>query len=146
MRSTKKTTAIVLAGAVGISSVAYGVGTQVDGGSSVAAAGNKAGAQRALPRRLWQPRCDWASSRRPVMPCATTTIQHANMRASFAAALANALGKSTEDSAALDSLESERRARFAAGWPSAERGGRRGGPALEELKDERPVPAGPARR
>jgi hypothetical protein len=46
MRSINKTTAIVLAGAVGLSSVAYGVGTQVDGGSSAAAARDNGAGQR----------------------------------------------------------------------------------------------------
>ena len=51
MRSPKKTTSIVLAGAVGLSSVAYGLGSQAGDGSSVAAAGDNAGAPRGCAER-----------------------------------------------------------------------------------------------
>ena len=40
MRSPRKTTAIILAGAAGLASVAYGLGTQTDGGSASAARDN----------------------------------------------------------------------------------------------------------
>ena len=40
MRSPRKTTAIILAGAAGLASVAYGLGTQSDGGSASAARDN----------------------------------------------------------------------------------------------------------
>ena len=117
MRFTKKTTAIVLAGSVGISSVAYGISTQVDGGSSVAAAGNKAGAQRAFaPPGLG----DLASELGVDAEALADALrdfheqEHADMRSKLAAALADALGKPAADvEAALSSLEGEHRARFA---------------------------------
>ena len=148
MRSTKKTTAIVLAGAVGLSSVAYGVGTQVDGGSSVAAAGNNAGVERgAIPPGFGNLAKELGVDADELRNALGDfhESEHADMRSAFAAALADALGKSTEDvQSALDSLQSERHERLAADLAQA-----LGveadavSKALDELKDERPEPGQP---
>jgi transcriptional regulator with XRE-family HTH domain len=146
MRSpNKKTTAIVLAGAVGLSTVAYGIGTQAGDGSSAAAARQNAGAQRGFtPPGL----ADLAKELGVEADALHDALrdyhkqEHAEMRSAFAAALAEALGKPAEEvQAALESLESERKARFAARLAQAL------GvdaddltKALEELKDERPAP------
>jgi transposase-like protein len=154
MRSTKKTTAIVLAGAVGISSVAYGIGTQVGGGSSVAAAdkqagtSNKAGAQRDFA----PPGLDDLANELGVDADALDKAlrdfheqEHADMRSAFASALADALGKSTTDvQAALDSLENAHEARFAAQLAKALGvDAEKVTTALEQLEDERPGPGTP---
>jgi hypothetical protein len=154
MRSTKKTTAIVLAGAVGISSVAYGIGTQVGGGSSVAAAdkqaetSNKAGAQRDFV----PPGLDDLANELGVDADALDKAlrdfhdqEHADMRSAFATALADALGKSTDDvQAALDSLENEHKARFATQLAKALGvDADKVTTALEQLENERPGPGRP---
>jgi transcriptional regulator with XRE-family HTH domain len=154
MRSTKKTTAIVLAGAVGISSVAYGIGTQVGGGASVAAAdkqagtSNKAGAQRDFA----PPGLDDLASELGVDADTLDKAlrdfheqEHAEMRSAFASALADALGKSTNDvQAALDSLENEHKARFAAQLAKALGvDADKVTTALEQLENERPGPGRP---
>lgn len=154
MRSTKKTAAIVLAGAVGISSVAYGVGTQVGGGSSVAAAdkqagaGNKADAQRDFA----PPGLDNLANDLGVDADALDKAlrdfheqEHADMRSAFAAALADALGKSTGDvQAALDSVENEHKARFAGRLAEALGvDADKVTTALEELENERHGPGRP---
>jgi len=145
MPATKKTTAIVLAGALGLSSVAYGIGTQVDGGSSVAAAGNDSGAQRGstppgfgdLATELGVDAAELEDALRDFHEA-----EHADMRSAFAAALAGALGKSTEQvQSALDSLEGKRKDRFAAQLADVLGvNADKVAAALEALKDERPGP------
>ena len=146
MRSpNKKTTAIVLAGAVGLSSVAYGIGTQAGDGSSAAAGEQNAGGQPTVaPPGL----ADLAQELGVEADALRDALrdfheqEHPDMRSAFATALAKALGKPAEEvRAALDSLDSERKARFAGRLADAlgvEAGDLTA--ALEELKDERPVP------
>lgn len=145
MRPTKKTTATVLAGAIGLSSVAYGIGTQADGGSSVAAAGNQAGAQHGSA----PPGFDNLAQKLGVDADALSDAlrdfheqEHADMRSAFAAALADALGKPVaEVQRALDSLESKRMARFATQLAQALGvDADKVATALDELEDERPEP------
>jgi transposase-like protein len=143
----KKTAAIVLVGAVGLSSVAYGIGTQAGDGSSAAASRQKAGTERGFAPPGFTDLAKKLGVEADALHDALRAYQeqeHAEMRTAFAAALAEALGKPTEEvQAALDSLEGERKARFAARLAKAL------GldaddvtTALEELKDERPGPGG----
>jgi hypothetical protein len=142
---TKKTTAIVLAGAVGLSSVAYGIGTQAGDGSSAAASRQNAGTERGPTPPGFTDLAKELGVEADALHDALRDYreqEHAEMRTAFVAALAKALGKPTEEvRAALDSLEDERKARFAAQLAKAL------GvdaddvtTALEELKDERPAP------
>jgi transcriptional regulator with XRE-family HTH domain len=117
MRFPTKTTAIVVAGAAGLASVAYGIGTQTGGGASEAAATGGAANQRGfappglnqLAKRLGVDADALAKALRDFHQ-----REHQDMRASFAKALADALGKSADDvQSALDLLESQREARFA---------------------------------
>jgi ClpA/ClpB-like protein len=146
MRSpNKKTTAVVLAGAVGLSSVAYGIGTQAGDGSSAAAARENPGMQRDFTPPGFADLAKELGVDADALRDALRDYhdqQHDEMRSAFAAALADALGKPTEDvQSALDSLESQHKARFAARLAQAL------GvdaddvtTALEELKDQRPDP------
>jgi hypothetical protein len=141
----KKTTAIVLAGAVGLSSVAYGIGTQAGDGSSAAASRQNGDAPRAFAPPGFTDLAQELGVEADALSDALRDHheqQHADMRSAFAAALAQALGKPAEDvKAALDSLASERKERFAARL--AEALGVEADDvttALEELKDERPAP------
>jgi hypothetical protein len=146
MRSPhKKTTAIVLAGAVGLSSVAYGIGTQAGDGSSAAAERENAGMQRDFaPPGL----ADLANELGVDADALRDALrdyhdqEHAQMRSAFAAALADALGKPTEDvQSALDSLANEHKTRFAARLAQALGVDAHDvTTALEELRDERPEP------
>lgn len=144
MGSTRKTTAIVLAGAVGLSSIAYGIGSQAgDGSSSAAAAGNRSGVQRGMaPPGFGDLATELGVDAQGLEEALRDfhESEHADMRSAFAAALANALGKSKEDvQAALDSLESDRHAHFAAQLANALNVDAPDvAAALEELKDERP--------
>ena len=116
MRLPSKTTALVLAGAVGISSVAYGIGTQTDGGSANAARDN--GAQRGDRGPNLSGVADELGVTRAELRDALSDFfrtQRDNHKDDFAAALAAALGKSTEEvQAAFDSLREKKEARFAA--------------------------------
>jgi transcriptional regulator with XRE-family HTH domain len=146
MRSpNKKTTAVVLAGAVGLSSVAYGIGTQAGDGSSAAAARETAGMQRNFTPPGFADLAKELGVDAEALRDALRDYHeqgHDEMRSAFATALADALGKPTKDvQSALDSLESEHKARFAARLAQAL------GvdaddvtTALEELKAERPEP------
>ena len=144
MRSPRKTTAIILAGAAGLASVAYGLGTQTDGGSASAARDN--GSQ-----------ADWRDGRPPgfnglakKLGVSAAELREAleafheekegDGRDGFASALAEALGKPVDEvQAAFDSIADNHKARFAAklakalGVEAADVEA-----ALEELKDERP--------
>ena len=116
MRLPSKTTALVLAGAVGISSVAYGIGTQTDGGSANAAREN--GAQRGDRGPDLSGVADELGVSQAELRDALSDFfrtQGDNHKDDFAAALAAALGKSTEEvQAAFDSLREKKEARFAA--------------------------------
>jgi hypothetical protein len=145
MRSPKKTTAIVLAGAVGLSSVAYGIGTQVGDGSSLAADRNNAASQPGFVPLGLDDLANELGVETDALGDALRDYheqKHAEMRSAFAAALADALGKSAEDvEAALDSIESKRQARFVdrlAQALGADAAAVRA--ALEELRNERPGP------
>jgi hypothetical protein len=99
MRSpNRKTTAIVLAGAVGLSSVAYGLGTQTGDGSSAAAVQGNAGIQRDFSPPGFT---DLAKELGVDADALRTALrdyhdqQHNQMRSAFATALADALGKPT---------------------------------------------------
>lgn len=116
MRSIpKKTTAIVLAGAIGLSSIAYGIGTQTGGGSSSAAAANNTAAQRACAPPGLDNLANDLGVEADELRAALSEFhgsQHADMRTAFAAALAGALDKSTEKvQAALEEVKDERPAR-----------------------------------
>ena len=146
MRSpSKKTTAIVLAGAVGISSVAYGIGTQAGDGSSAAAARQNGDTQRAFAPPGFTDLAQELGVEAEALRDALRDYheqQHADMRSAFATALAKALGKPAKEvQAALDSLASERKERFAARLAEALGvEADRLATALEQLKDERPAP------
>lgn len=153
MRSPKKTTAIVLAGAVGLSSVAYGIGTQADGGSSAAADSNKTSTNNgAAQRGIAPPGLDDLAQELGVGADALGDAlrdfherEHSDMRAAFAASLGEALGKPAADvEAAFDALASERETRLAARLADALGvDADKVATALEELKDERPERGGP---
>jgi transposase-like protein len=141
----KKTTAIVLAGAVGLSSVAYGIGTQAGDGSSAAAAGQNAGALRGFAAPGLAGLAKELGVEADALHDALRDYheqKHAEMRSAFTAALAEALGKPAEEvQEALESLENQRKARFAARLAQAL--GVEADDltkALEGLKDERPAP------
>jgi biotin operon repressor len=145
MRTPTRTTALILAGAVGIGTVAYGVGTQVDGGSASAARdgnGNGGGGWQERSRHLGNLADELGVSKSELQDAlrdfhAQQQDEHGD---DFAAALADALGKSTEEvQAALDSLRDKHRARFAAKLARAlgvDAG--RVKAALEELEDADP--------
>jgi Clp amino terminal domain, pathogenicity island component len=142
MHFNRKTTALVLVGAMGVSSVAYGVGTQVGGGSSEAA-GNRATAQRGFDPPGFDDLAQQLGVDADALRDALRDFheqEHSDMRDAFAAALAKALGKSTDDvQAALDSLESARTQRFADRLAQAlDADADAVAKALDELKDERP--------
>lgn len=146
MRSPKKTTAIVLAGAVGLSSVAYGIGTQADGGSSAAAGNNTAGNNGAAQRGVAPP--GFAQELGVDADALRDALrdfherEHSDMRSAFAASLGEALGKpAAEVQTAFDALESERKTRLAAQLADALGvDAAKVATALEELKDGRPGP------
>ena len=100
MRSHKKTTAIVLAGAVALGSVAYGLGSQAGDGSASA----RGDARRAAPGS--RPGPDFSSLAEELGVDADELRdalrdfhdqKETDRRAAFATALADALGKSRED-------------------------------------------------
>ena len=126
MRSSKKTTALVLTGAIGVASAAYGIGSQVGGGSAAAENGSaRAGSAQDGPdfggpgdreERL-DNLADTLGVDASKLEGAFRDFheQHRGDRqADFAAALGKALGKSADEvQAALDGLADKRVARIA---------------------------------
>lgn len=118
MRTPKKTAALVLVGAVGLSSVAYGVGTQIGGGSADAArnGGSEDGGRwrggpglEDLAKELGVSASDLRKAFRDFHK-----ENGDERRQAFAADLAEALGKSVEEvEAALEKVEGERGRRSA---------------------------------
>lgn len=113
MRTPMKTAALVLVGAVALSSVAYGVGTQIGGGSADAA--NESGSQ---DRGRWRGGPGLGDLAKE-LGVSASELRKAfrdfheqngdERRQDFAAALAQALGKSTEEvEAALEKVEGQR--------------------------------------
>ena len=134
---------------MGLSSVAYGIGTQADGGSSAAAGNNTASNNGAAQRGVAPPNFGDLAQELGVDADALRDAlsdfherEHTDMRSAFAASLGEALGKPAADvQAAFDALESERRTRFAAQLADALGvDADKVATALEELKDERPGP------
>jgi transcriptional regulator with XRE-family HTH domain len=116
MRTPTITTALVLVGAVGLSSVAYGVGTQIGGGSADAARNGGSGEEG-----RWRGGAA-AEDLADKLGVSTRELRNAfrdfheqkrsDGREAFAAKLAEALGKSVEEvEAALEKVESERSGR-----------------------------------
>jgi hypothetical protein len=145
MRSPKKATAIALAGAVGLSSAAYALGTQADDGSA-AAESQSAQSSNQMPGDPRQALDDLASKLGVDADELQTALQdygdqhRGEQRKAFAAALAKALGKSADEvQSAFDKLEQRREGRFAArladelGVDAADVEA-----ALSDLRDEHP--------
>jgi protein-disulfide isomerase-like protein with CxxC motif len=155
MRLSKQTTVVILAGAVGLASIAYAIGSAGGGGSAVAESGS---AQRSSDQsgppggfRDGGPFGEGAlDDLADALGTDTEKLQdalrdfheqnHSDRREEFAAALAKALGKSTEDvQAAFEKLMGTHEARFAERL--ADELGIDAGKveqALGELRDERP--------
>jgi hypothetical protein len=157
MRFPKKTTAAALAGAVGLASAAYGVGSATGGGSAVAesSSGQSGSGQRDRPPG--GPHDRGPGDPGPALDNFADALgvdaeelqdalkdfhdQHrADNRAAFAATLGKALGKSAADvEAAFDGLFEKRDGRFA-GRLADELGldADKVASALGELRDEKP--------
>ena len=147
MRSPRKTTAVVLAGAVALSSAAYGIGTQVGGGSA-AAEGERANgnATRALERGP-APGFDGLADKLGVKPAELREAlrdfherKGDERRDGMASALAGALGVSVERvEAALDEVREGHEKRFASRLAQELGiGADRVEAALDRLGDDRP--------
>jgi hypothetical protein len=112
MRTPTKTAALVLVGAVALSSVAYGVGTQIGGGSADAARGGSQDSSRWRGGQGLENLAKELGVSASELRKAFRDFQNQNgdeRRQGFAAALAKALGKSTEEvEAALDKVEDQR--------------------------------------
>ena len=110
MRSRTKATAVVMAGAVALSSAAYGIGTQAGGGTAAAENGNRAAAVDCGPgmRFGFRGLAEELGVDAAELRAALEDFRQQNEgdhRDAFAAALADALGKSTEDvQQALESM------------------------------------------
>jgi nucleoid DNA-binding protein len=99
MRTPRRTTAILLTGAVALASGAYAIGTQVGGGSA-AAGDSDAGPRHFGPGEPFDDLADALGVEGNELRDALADFrrQHASgQRDAFAAALADALGKSTEE-------------------------------------------------
>jgi hypothetical protein len=120
MRSPKRTTAVALAGAVALSSAAYGIGTQAGDGTAAARDGT---AQNGGPRGAWErpPGLGFEGLADELGVDATELRdaladfheqQDGDRRDAFAAALADALGKPVDEvEAALEEVGPGDRAR-----------------------------------
>ena len=152
MRSPKKTTAVVLAGAVGLASAAYGVGSATGGGSAVAenSSGQSDRAPGGLRDRLPGDPGQALDNFADALGVDAEELQdalrdfhdehRADHREAFASALAKALGKSADEvQAAFDGLGEKREERFA-GRLADELGvdADKVASALDELRDEQP--------
>jgi transcriptional regulator with XRE-family HTH domain len=119
MRTPSKATALVLAGAVGLASAAYGIGTQSGDGTATAARGDL-NSQRSFERGA-PPGLDELADTIGVEASELEDAmrdfheqEHKDGRTAFAEALAKSLGKdASEVSDALEKLEEARSARFA---------------------------------
>ena len=119
MRTPSKATALVLAGAVGLASAAYGIGTQSGDGTATAARGDsnsQRGFERGAPPGLDE-LADALGVEASELEDAFRDFhdqEHQDGRTAFAEALAKALGKdASEVSSALEKLEEAHSARFA---------------------------------
>jgi hypothetical protein len=109
MRTPGKTTAVALAGAVALSSAAYGIGTQVGGGTASAARDRDDPARTfEPPGRMFEGLADELGVDADELRDALMDFgeqQHTERRDSFATALAEALGKPVDEvRAALDEV------------------------------------------
>jgi hypothetical protein len=106
MRSPKTATVVVLAGGVALASAAYGIGTQVDGGTATAR--DDAVRGDGPPARLFDGLADELGVDADELRDALMDFgerQHSERRDAFAAALAKALGKPADEvQAALDEV------------------------------------------
>ena len=145
MRSPRKTTTLIVVGAAGLASAAYGLGTQIDGGSASAARDSSAQGDWRYGSRDGGADLDALAEKLGVTAAQLRDAFadfHADKRGdgrdAFASALAEALGKpAAEVEQALDSLHERRLTRFATkladalGVDAADVKA-----ALEELKDD----------
>ena len=149
MRSPKKATTVVLVGAVGLASAAYGLGSQVGDGSAAAGGGSGSSAgtadrdfQRGAPPGF-EDLADSLGVEADALEEALRDFhdqEAQNRQGDFAAALAGALGISADKvTEALDGLDDKRKERFAAKL-AAELGVETAkvSEALDNLKAERP--------
>jgi len=127
MRSTRKSTIIVVGGALAVASVGYGFGTQADDGTAVAGSGqttaeeNRSGGPPAFLKGGqppgFQDLADTLGVDADELAQALRDFhqsEEGNRRDDFAAALAKALGISTDKvTAALDKVHKKQEARFA---------------------------------
>ena len=128
MRTTRRTTVIVVGGALAVASVGYGVGTQVDGGTAVAGGGqpageeNRNGAPASFVHRGQPPGFDDLADTLGVdadeLEKALRDFRESesgDRRDEFAASLAKALGISADKvTAAFERMHQQREARLAA--------------------------------
>jgi biotin operon repressor len=154
MRPQRRTTIIVVGGALAIASVGYGLGTQADDGTAVAESSQqeRSGApalpffERGAPPGL-SDLADTLGVDADKLNGAFRDFhdqEHSDRRAEFSQKLADALGISADRvSAAFDGLHAKHEGRLAARIATAlgvDAADVRA--ALETLKDERPVPFG----
>jgi CRP-like cAMP-binding protein len=149
MKTPQKATALVLVGAVGLASAAYGIGSQTGGGSATAGSGSDPG-ERGFELRF-EPGFDALAD---ALGVDADELEQAmrdfheqeggDMRSAFATALADALGISVDRvNEALDQMKERHRARFAEqlanelGVETA-----RVEAALEQLSDDKPLGPG----
>jgi hypothetical protein len=108
MRSPGKTTAVALAGAVALSSAAYGIGTQVGGGNASAAGEDDRTRSFQLPAHPFEGLADELGVDADELRDALMDFgerRHTEVRDDFAAALAETLGKPVDEvRAALDEV------------------------------------------